>query len=97
MPENMGRVVVAVGAEGLADDGSLRVMDRSAAERTAVPADTPAPSRMAAVVSGTVDRAEGRRGQRDEEPGPMADGGGNALAADQARADEVVGVSSMES
>jgi hypothetical protein len=40
--------------------------------------------------------AEGRRGQGDEEPGPVANGGGDALAAEEARADEVEGVPGVE-
>ncbi|GAA5035781.1 hypothetical protein GCM10023335_81970 [Streptomyces siamensis] len=40
---------------------------------------------------------EGRCGQCDEEPGALADGGGDVLAAEEARADEVEGVSRVES
>ena len=43
-----------------------------------------------------VDRSEGRGGQGDEEPGPVADRGGDVLTAEETRTDEVVGVSGME-
>lgn len=43
-----------------------------------------------------MDRAEGRGGEGDEEPGVRADGGGDVLAAEDAGADEVVGVSCVE-
>jgi hypothetical protein len=45
---------------------------------------------------GTVDRPEGRGGQGDEEPGPPADRGGDVLAAEQTRADQVESVARME-
>jgi hypothetical protein len=62
VPQHVGGVVVAVGAEGLADDVSVGGVDGAAAEGTAVFA-------YAAVAAGTarfhssVDRAEGRGGQ----------------------------------
>lgn len=45
---------------------------------------------------GSVLRSCARRGQGDEEPGTVANGGGNALAAEEARADEVKGVPGVE-
>ena len=49
-----------------------------------------------AQLSGTVHRAEGRCGQGDEEPGMVAYRVGDVLAAEETRADEVVGVSGVE-
>lgn len=43
-----------------------------------------------------MDGAEGGGGQGDEEPGPVPDGRGDVLAAQQARTDEVEGVSGVE-
>ena len=50
----------------------------------------------AAPVPGAVDRAEGWGGEGDEEAGPVADRGGDVLAAEQARADQVEGVAGVE-
>jgi hypothetical protein len=58
-------------------------------------ASTTAPSRSAPFAV-AVDGAEGRGGEGDEEPGSVPDGGGDVLAAEDARADEVVGVSGVE-
>lgn len=43
-----------------------------------------------------VDRPEGRGGEGDEQAGPGADSGGDVLAAEEARADEVEGVACVE-
>ncbi|GGN16365.1 hypothetical protein GCM10011578_044840 [Streptomyces fuscichromogenes] len=43
-----------------------------------------------------MDGTEGRRRQGDEEPGPLPDRRGDVLAAQQARTDEVEGVSGVE-
>jgi len=71
-------------------------MDRAAGEGPIVFAGPANPTR-AAPVPGTVDRAEGRGSQGDEEPGPLANCDGDVLAADQARADKVEGVACVES
>jgi hypothetical protein len=65
VPEDVSGVVVAVGAEGLADDRGVRAVNGTAAVGTAVFAGLAVAS-VAAAVPGTVDRAEGRRGQGDE-------------------------------
>nr|WP_177198673.1 hypothetical protein [Streptomyces colonosanans] len=49
-----------------------------------------------APIHGAVDGPEGRGGEGDEEPGAVADRVGDVLAAEEARADEVVGVSGVE-
>jgi hypothetical protein len=95
VPEDVFGVVVAVRAEVLADDRGFRAMSGAAAEGTAVFAG-PAVAAGAAAVPDTVDRAEGRGGQGDEEPGTAADRQGDVLAADQARADEVERVACVE-
>lgn len=95
MPQDVGGVVVAVGAERLADSGRVRGVGSTATEGTSVFArSTIAP--RSALLSGTVDGPEGRGGQRDEEPGALADGRGDVLAAEEAGADEVVSVSGVE-
>jgi hypothetical protein len=58
-------------------------------------ASTTAPARSAPFAV-TVDGTEGRSGEGDEEPGSVPDSGGDVLAAEEARADEVVGVSGVE-
>lgn len=95
VPEDVGRVVVAVGAEGLADEGSVRVMDGAAPEGATVFALTTVAARSAEL-RGTVHGPERRGGESDEEPGPVAYRLGDVLAADQARTDEVEGVSGVE-
>lgn len=95
MPEDMAGVVVAVGAERLADDRNVLGMDGSAAEPTAVLAGA-APAARSTDSPCPVDGSEGRSGQGNEEPGSVADGSRDVLAAEEARADEVEGVSGME-
>lgn len=81
VPEHVGCVVVAVRAERLADGGRVRGVDGSAAEGAPVFAGGAVAAGTASVVSGAVDRAEGGGGQGDEEPGAVADVGGDVLAA----------------
>lgn len=95
VPEGVCRVAVAVGAQRLADEGSVRVMDRAATEGPIVFARPANPTR-AASFPGTVDRAEGRGSQGDEESGSLANDAGDVLAAEEARADEVEGVACVE-
>nr|WP_281154248.1 hypothetical protein [Streptomyces sp. HYC2] len=95
VPQHVGGVVVAVGAEWLPDSRSVRRMAGSAAEGTAVFTGS-AVATGAAQLPGSMDGAEGRRGEGDEEAGAVADGGGDVLAAEEAGADEVVGVSGVE-
>ncbi len=71
-------------------------MDGGAAEGTAVFARAAVAARAAALL-GAVHGAEGRGGEGDEEPRPVADRGGDVLAADQACADEVESVARVES
>lgn len=70
-------------------------MDGAAAKGTVVLAGA-ARSAGATCLSGAVDGAEGRGGQGDEEPGSVADRWRDVLAAEEARADEVEGVSGVE-
>lgn len=95
VPEDVCRVVVAVNAEGLPDEGIVRVMDGAAAEGPTVLAPSAVATRAAAF-SGAVHGPEGRGGEGDEEPGATSDRGGDVLPADQARADEVEGVACVE-
>lgn len=95
VPQHMARVVVAVGAQGLADEGIGRVVDGPAAERAPVVSLGPVATGTVAL-PGTVHGPEGRSGQGDEEPGPMTDVGRDVLAAQEARADEVEGVPGVE-
>lgn len=96
VPQHVARVVVAVGAQRLANKGISHIVDGPAAERPPVIALGPVAT-GAAALPGTVHGPEGRGGQGDEEPGPVADVGGDVLAAQEARADEVEGVSGVES
>lgn len=95
VPQDVSGVVVAVGAQWLADARGVRGMDGAAPEGPPVLAGS-ADAAGTAVFPGPVDGAEGRGGQGDEEPGPMADCLGDVLAAQQARADEVEGVPGVE-
>ena len=95
LPQHVGGVVVAVGAQRLAGGRSVRGVDGAAAKGPPVLAGPTATARTAHIPR-PVDRAEGRGSQGDEEPRPMADRGGDVLAAQQARADEVEGVSCVE-
>lgn len=96
VPEDVRCVVVAVGAQRLADDRDVRGVGGVAAEGAPVFAGGAVAAGSTAVVSGPVYGAEGRGGQSDEEPGPVADRRGDVLAAEEARADEVEGVSGVE-
>lgn len=95
VPEDVAGVVVAVGAQWLADDWGIGGMDSSAAEGTAVLAGT-AVAAGSADVRRPVDGSKGRSSQGDEETGPVADSGGDVLATEEASADEVEGVSGVE-
>jgi hypothetical protein len=95
VPEDVGRVVVAVGAEGLADEGIVRVMDGAAAEGPTVLAP-PAVATRAAALPGAMHGPERWGGESDEEPGSVADRCRDVLAAEEAGADEVVGVARVE-
>jgi hypothetical protein len=72
-------------------------MDRSAAREAPVFAGAAVAAGAASVVSRAVDRAEGGSGEGDEEPGAVADCGRDVLAAGKTRADEVEGVTCVES
>jgi hypothetical protein len=97
VPEHVVGVVVAAGAQRLADEGSVRSVDDSAAEGTPVRTGTPIATRAATPLPGTMDGSERGRSEGDEESGAVADGGGDVLAAEEARADEVVGVARVQS
>lgn len=98
MPEDMRHVVVAVSTERLADQGVSGVVDGGAACRSFVCAVGRTTSRSAAFPGGgrAMNRAEGRSGECDEEPGVFADVVRDVLAADEPGADEVERVSGME-
>jgi hypothetical protein len=70
-------------------------MESAAAKGAAVFAGS-AVAAGTASIPGTVNWAEGRCGQGDEEPGPVADRGGDVLTAEQARADQMEGVAGVE-
>lgn len=71
-------------------------MDATAAERPTVLASSAVATRTTAYPR-PVYGPEGGGGEGDEEPGPMADCGGNVLAPDQARANELESVPCVES
>lgn len=96
MPQHVGGVVVAVAAQRLADGRSIRGVGGAAAEGAPVFAGSAVAARSATLVPGTMDRPERRRGEGDEQAGAVADGGGDVLAAEEARADEVEGVARVE-
>lgn len=95
VPEDMCRVVVAVGAEGLTDEAVSGCMDRAAADGATVFTGTAVAAGPAAV-PGPVHGAEGRGRQSDKEARPFADRRWDCLASQEARADEMEGVSRME-
>jgi hypothetical protein len=95
VPQYVAGVVVAVRAERLADEGIGRVVNGAAAEGTAVLAGAAIAARSAQLPS-PVDRPEGRGGEGDEQTGPGAHGGGDVLASEETRADEVEGVARVE-
>jgi hypothetical protein len=96
VPEDVCRVVVAVDAEGLADEGIVCVVGGAAAEGPTVLAPSAVATRAAAF-SSAMYGPERWGGEGDEEPGSVADRGGDVLAAEEARADEVEGVARVES
>lgn len=95
VPQDVGHVVVAVRAERLPDEGVSRFMDGTATKRTSVVTRAPVATRMTPVPS-PVDRAEGRRGESDEEAGAVANRRRDALTAEESGADELVGVARVE-
>jgi len=95
VPQHVGGVVVAVGAQRLADERGVRSVDGTAAKETAVFAGAARPA-GATCLPGAVNRTERRRGQSDEEPRSVPDRWRDVLAAEEARADEVEGVSGVE-
>ncbi len=92
VPQDVAGVVIAVGAQRLPDQ-RFRVRVGPAAAVPAAVLAAPAPDPVA--LAGSVDRAEGGRGQGDEEPRVRPDRFGDALAADEAGADQVEGVSAV--
>lgn len=70
-------------------------MYRSAADGAPVLTGS-AVAAAAALLSGAVDGAEGWGGEGDEEPGVVADRFGDVLAAEEAGADQVEGVSGVK-
>lgn len=87
VPDDVCWVVVAVNAEGLPDEGIVRVVSSAAAEGPTVLAPSAVATGAAAFPS-AVHGPEGRGGEGDEESGAVADGGGDVLAADQAGAND---------
>ena len=110
VPHDVGGVVVAVRAQRLAEPGVVAVVPGEAGERAAVRAAAGVAAGVAGLgLAGAagpvgagvladragVDRAEGRGGEGGEDGGVGGDGGGDAFAADEPGADEVVGVAAV--
>lgn len=95
VPQHVGCVVVAVGAQRPADDRRFWGVHRPAADGASVFAGA-AIATGAAPLSGAVDGAEGRSSEGDEEPGTVADRFGDVLAAEKAGADQVEGVPGVQ-
>jgi hypothetical protein len=96
VPQDVGGVVVAVGAERLPEEWVGVGVDEAAAGRLAVLAVSAAG--VAAFAAGrVVDGAEAGGGQGGEEAGSVAYRVGDVLAAGQSGADQVVGVAGVES
>jgi hypothetical protein len=94
-------VVVAVWTERLAEPVVLPGVLLRARQTDAVLAGLVFPARSAGqdpavFLPSGVDRAERRRGERDEHAGMVGDGGGDALAAGQSGADELVCVGAVD-
>ena len=94
-------VVVAVRAQRLAEPVVIPVVLVAARQPDAVRTGLVVPARSASehpavFLAPCVDRAERRRGQRDEDARMVGDGGGDALAAGQPGADELVGVGAVD-
>jgi hypothetical protein len=79
----------------LADDRRVRRVDGTAAKGTTMLTPT-AIAAGTAHIPGPVDRAKGRGGQGDEEPGAVTYRLGDVLAAEETRADQMEGVSGVE-
>src|SRR5262249_2502893 len=94
-------VVVAVRAQRLAEPVVIPGVLLAAGQPDAVRAGFALPARSAGQHSAVflaagVDRAERRRGQRDDDARVVGDGGGDALAAGEPGADELVGVGAVD-
>jgi hypothetical protein len=94
-------VVVAVRAQRLTEPVIVPGVLLAAGQADAVRADLALPARSAGqdpavLIPAGVDRAERRRGQRDEDARVAGDGGGDALAAGEPGADELVGVGAVD-
>lgn len=93
VPEHVVVVVVARGAQGLADfRGGLGVVLAAAGGPSMVAGGLV----LGAAAAGPVDRPEGGCGEGDEQHG-VTGGGGDAFATGEAGADELVGVARVES
>ena len=110
VPHDVGGVVVAVRAQRLAEPGVVAVVPGEAGERPAVragldvaagvaglgPAGAAGPVGAGVLADRAgVDRAEGGGGEGGEDGRVGGDGGGDAFAADESGADEVVGVAAV--
>lgn len=95
VPQHVADVVVTVGAQRLADNRRVLVVDVAAADGTRVFAGS-AVAAGATPVTVAVNRPEGWGGEGDEETRPVADCGGDVLAAEQACADQMEGVAGVE-
>ena len=95
MPQDVSGVVVAVRAQRLIDRRIGVLVLASAAQGPPMLADAAVPSRAAPSplrTAGTVHRAERGSGQSDEQPGVVLDIARDALAPQQAGANQVEGV-----
>ena len=110
VPHHVGGVVVAVRAQRLAELGVVAAVPGEAGGGAAVLAGDGIAAGVAGLrLAGAaglvgagvladragVDGAEGRGGEGDEHGGVGGDGGGDALAADEPGADELVGVAAV--
>ena len=110
VPHDVGVVVVAVRAQRLAEPGVVAVVPGEAGERAAVraglhvaagvaglgPAGAAGPVGAGVLADRAgVDGAEGGGGEGGEDGRVGGDGGGDAFAADESGADEVVGVAAV--
>src|SRR6266498_450844 len=94
VPDDRGLVVEAVRADRLAKARVVGLVAAPAPGRAPVRASCARASRMArpdgpAALAATVDRPERRRGKGDEQPRMLGDAGRDALAAAQARGDQM--------
>jgi hypothetical protein len=99
MPQDVSGVVVAVAAQRLSHGGILVGMLLTTADRPPVFAGSAISSRTAHIpvrAASTVHWTERGSSEGDEEPGVMPDAVRDALAAEEAGADEVEGVACVE-